>query len=209
IYNPILKETYHSTHGAVTESKHVFLKEGMEYFLSKYPTLKKISIIEVGFGTGLNAMLTLARALEINIDIFYVTLEPFPISTKLIKALNYQSLFRKADWHYFETIHNTPWEAENKIAPHFTFVKSKTNLENFTTQSKFDLVYFDAFAPRKQPELWEVDALRHAVTPLKPLGVLVTYSAMGAFKRNLKALGMHIESIPGPPGKREMTRAIK
>ncbi|MBT29523.1 MAG: methyltransferase [Thalassobius sp.] len=209
LFNEALNETYHSTHGALTESQHVFIKEGLSYYSDKNPDKKKISILEIGFGTGLNAMLTLQAAIEKNLEIFYYTLEPYPVETEVIEKLNYKSLFEETYQPYYNQLHELPWEVENKVVDNFSIVKTTTGLENLSFSEQFDLVYFDAFAPRKQPELWEVASLKNAITPLKAKGVLVTYCAMGAFKRNLKSLDVLVESIPGPPGKREMTRAIK
>ncbi|UZR95996.1 tRNA (5-methylaminomethyl-2-thiouridine)(34)-methyltransferase MnmD [Chondrinema litorale] len=209
LFNEALNETYHSTHGALTESKHVFIKEGLSYYSEKKPDQKKISILEIGFGTGLNAMLTLQAAIEKDLEVFYYTLEPYPVETEVIEKLNYKSLFELTYQPYYNQLHELPWEVENKVVENFSIVKTTTGLENLSFSEQFDLVYFDAFAPRKQPELWEVESLQNAITSLKTKGVLVTYCAMGVFKRNLKSLEMTVESIPGPPGKREMTRGIK
>ena len=209
LYNEDLDETYHSTHGALTESKHVFIKEGLDYYRVKNPKQTSIAILEIGFGTGLNAILTLQAAIENKIKIDYYTLEPFPLNTEIIKKLDYKSLFDGPYQSYYDQLHQLPWVAENTIASYFKIIKSTTSLQDFSSDKEFDLVYFDAFAPRKQPELWELNSIQNSVKFLKEKGVLVTYCAMGAFKRNLKALNMLVESIPGPPGKREMTRGIK
>ncbi len=208
LYNKALDETYHSTHGALTESQHVFIKEGLQFKLDTLNT-KEISILEVGFGTGLNALLTCLEAEKTQIKIYYHTLEPYPVDAELLDSLNYTLNLPQKAKAIFNDLHQATWEERHSITPFLDLHKLQATLESFRERNKFDVVYFDAFAPRKQPELWENAALSCATNSLKQHGVFVTYSAMGALKRNLKALGLEVSSISGPPGKREMTRGIK
>ncbi|MEN7546601.1 tRNA (5-methylaminomethyl-2-thiouridine)(34)-methyltransferase MnmD [Rapidithrix thailandica] len=208
LYNKNLDETYHSSHGAITESRHVFLKEGIEFFLQRQP--KKISVLEVGFGTGLNALLTLEFAKKHSIEMKYVTLEPFPVSESLVKELNYPEYFESEELRQaFYQLHELPWDKEHSPESNFYFKKVNAPLLEYSEEGCFDVVYYDAFAPRKQPEMWELDNLQKTFDLCNPQGILVTYCSNGQFKRNLKAVGYKVEGIPGPPGKREMTRAYK
>jgi len=208
LYNAVLDETYHSTHGALTESLHVFIKEGLHHYLAQKKSIV-LNILEVGFGTGLNALLTCLEAEKLKIQINYHSLEPFPVDIALLPQLNYTNALVENSQQLFSALHASVWEQPVQIIPDFILTKSKVSLTAFKSSQEFDIVYFDAFAPRKQPELWEREAIEKVITPLRNEGVFVTYSAMGALKRNLKSLDMLVESIPGPPGKREMTRAIK
>ena len=208
LYNAVLDETYHSTHGALTESLHVFIKEGLHYYLAQKKPIV-LNILEVGFGTGLNALLTCLEAEKLKIQVNYHSLEPYPIDVALLSHLNYTTSLAENSKQIFEQLHASEWERPVQITRDFTLNKSKTSLTAFKSLQVFDIAYFDAFAPRKQPELWEKDALEKVIMLLKAEGIFVTYSAMGALKRNLKSLDMLVESIPGPPGKREMTRGIK
>ena len=209
LYNEQLNETYHSTHGALTESRHVFIRHGLDYL--KNLGKKRISILEVGFGTGLNALLVQEYCENIGqVDIEYVTLEPYPVSPDILAELNYHKLIgdrvSKSD---FEKLHNCSWADRHKLTSNFTFSKYLTTLQKFETNQLFDLVFYDAFAPGKQSEMWQIDTLKRAVDLMCNEAVLVTYCAKGQFKRDLKGLGLDVESLPGPPGKHEMVRAIK
>lgn len=206
LYNPQLDETYHSSHGAITESRHVFIQEGLDFIHSGQ---EEINILEVGFGTGLNAILTLEKAEAIKTKINYVTLELYPLEMKLIDELNYKSYFPNTLQEKYEVLHKADWAKAVEVTPNFTLTKLETSLENYETEQLFDLVYFDAFGPRKQPEMWTADFLAQATKPMKKGGTLVTYCAMGQFRRDLKSLGLAVEKVPGPPGKREMTRGVK
>ena len=210
LFVPALNETYHSFHGAIRESKHVFIKEGLAYWLSTHPGVQA-RILEVGFGTGLNALLTLDYARSHSVDVLYHTLEPYPLKEELVKLLNYAALLQsQAPEGDFEALHSAPWEAPVEIAPHFTIQKHKCRLENFVAEAEsFDIVYFDAFAPNKQAELWSIEVLKKIFEVLAPNGAMVTYCAKGQLKRDLKALGFAVETLPGPPGKKEMVRAVK
>jgi Uncharacterized conserved protein len=199
--NKQLNETYHSTHGAVQESLHVFIKNGLEYYWQKQQ-VKDISILEVGFGTGLNALLTLQYAAQNNLRLRYTSLEPFPLPPDVWSKLNY----RERDQHHFTALHEAGWGKEISLTPEFTILKLKASLQEVHLNDIYDVVYFDAFAPSIQPELWAYEILEKVTTPLKEEGVFVTYSARGQLKRDLKALGLNVETLPGPPGKNEMVR---
>ncbi|MDW7690228.1 tRNA (5-methylaminomethyl-2-thiouridine)(34)-methyltransferase MnmD [Flammeovirgaceae bacterium SG7u.111] len=208
LYHEDLDETYHSGHGAYTESQFVFIDKGLNYLLErKQPS--KLTILEIGFGTGLNAILTIVKAMELKQEITFISLEPFPLSDELIQSLNYKKFLPEKVHAHFDEIHLAPWEEEVQILPNFTLKKLKLGLENFTTSSAIDLVYFDAFAPSKQPEMWTVDYLKKTVDVMGENSLFVTYCAQGQFRRNLISLGLEAEKTPGPPGKREMVRAVK
>lgn len=209
---PDLHETYHSTHGAITESKYVFLEKGLKYFLSLNPAVKTVRILEIGFGTGLNVWLTALENFEAEeLVIQYTTLEKYPLSMEVIEKLNYPALHdHKKSKETFQKLHQVGWEIEQLIHPKFTLLKQEIDIEIFEAQPAFfDLIYFDAFAPSKQPEMWGLPILQKMNLLLSIGGILVTYCAQGQFKRDLKAAGFDIEALAGPPGKKEMTRGIK
>jgi tRNA U34 5-methylaminomethyl-2-thiouridine-forming methyltransferase MnmC len=210
LLNTDLNETYHSTHGAVQESQHVFIKNGLDFFIEQN-TPDEINILEVGFGTGLNALLSLKQVQDSKIKIHYTSLEAFPILIETADQLSYPTdvLFQQSK-ELFMALHEAVWNEPVSILPNFTLEKRKITLQESSFRpSEFDLVYFDAFAPNKQPEMWELSTLRKVVQAIKPKGVFVTYCAKGQLKRDLKSFGMIIETLPGPPGKREMVRALK
>lgn len=206
IYLPELDEHYHSTHGAIQESKHVFIQEGL-FFLTKHGKTE-ISIFEVGFGTGLNALLSLIEAGKSGLHITYYALEKTPVSPELIWQLNYPEMLG-AEGEEFREIHESPWQEAVPITPHFTLFKIKGTLQDYEASMPVDLVFYDAFGPRAQQEMWTAELLQKTVSWLTPKGVWVSYCAKGQVKRDLKAAGLVVESIPGPPGKREMTRGQK
>ena len=207
LLNTTLDETYHSRHGALQESKYVFIKHGLEFFVEKSGA-KQVSIFEVGFGTGLNAWLTLQAARALNISISYTTLETFPLPKSVWPSLNYAE--GSAFENDFVELHEAAWNKEVALATDFTICKVEQRLQDFDAGGKlFDIIYFDAFAPNKQPELWEAPVLKKVVSTLNNTGVFVTYCAKGQLKRDLKSFGLMVESLPGPPGKREMVRALK
>lgn len=197
--------TYHSKHGAITESNVVFINAGLNYFYNK--GAKNISIFEMGFGTGLNAFLSCLWAAQNQISLHYYTVETFPVSTHIVNSLNYPDILGHSE--VFHKIHSTNWEQKHLISPYFELRKYNVSLEEFHPECFFDVIFYDAFGPASQPHLWEIPILTKMHKILYQEGILVTYCAQGAFKRNLKDIGFRIENIPGPPGKREMTRAIK
>jgi tRNA U34 5-methylaminomethyl-2-thiouridine-forming methyltransferase MnmC len=202
LYIPSMDETYHSRNGAISESKHVFLKEGMNR------TTGNVKILEVGFGTGLNALLTAQHAEKTNRKVYYHTLEPFQVPFDLIEKIGYGEL--SEDSTLFTQLHEAEWETKTKINEQFTLLKTTQKLEYINLADEmYDVIYFDAFAPKKQPELWNKEIFMKLYTATTPGGVLTTYSAAGQLKRDLKAAGYTIENPPGANGKREMTVAIK
>ncbi|MBO3699214.1 tRNA (5-methylaminomethyl-2-thiouridine)(34)-methyltransferase MnmD [Roseivirga sp. E12] len=208
LYNESLNETYHSTHGALTESQYVFIKQGLDLLVERGD--KKISIFEVGFGTGLNALLVQKYAHEhTDLDISFTTLEPFPLSSKLISELRYETLIDGVVQSDFEKLHNCSWRVEHQVLENFIFTKYNSTLEEFDTNEKVNLVFYDAFAPSKQAEMWEKALLSKVCALLSDGGVFVTYCARGQLKRDLNSLGLMVETLPGPPGKKEMVRAVK
>ncbi|MCC7244164.1 MAG: tRNA (5-methylaminomethyl-2-thiouridine)(34)-methyltransferase MnmD [Saprospiraceae bacterium] len=197
--------TYHSTHGAITESEHVFIAAGLQHQTTR---LRQISILETGFGTGLNAFMTWLEAEKSQIQVSYTALEIFPVTAETAGALNYPEMLgcpeRIPD---FMRLHTADWEIPHSFSPYFELTKRRMSIEHFEEESAFDVVYFDAFAPQAQPELWTPEVFGRMFRSLRPEGVLVTYCAQGEFKRSLKKAGFTVERLPGPPGKREMTRA--
>ncbi|MHC2990844.1 SAM-dependent methyltransferase [Pontibacter sp. HJ8] len=208
LYVPALNEHYHSVHGALQESQHVFIKHGLEHVLD---LRKDIKILEVGFGTGLNAILTYPFALAHKAFIQYDTLEKYPLEAGVVEQLHFDKVILNPELQdVFEQMHKAPWNEPVDIIPYFTLQKIHETLEEFVApQAYYDLIYFDAFAPEKQPELWSDEMFRKLYNATRPGGVLVTYCAKGSFKRSLKAAGFEVEALPGPPGKREMTRGLK
>ncbi|MFN8416325.1 MAG: tRNA (5-methylaminomethyl-2-thiouridine)(34)-methyltransferase MnmD [Cytophagaceae bacterium] len=205
LYNPKLNETYHSTHGALNESKYVYIEKG----LAEIPSKEIISVIEIGFGTGLNTLLTLLWAKEHQQKIHYHTLEPYPLSLELIQQLNYAELLN-ADKADFLRLHQVSWGDIHEINEYFSFIKTNQKVEDTVLKkATYDICYFDAFAPNKQQEMWEVQNFEKIFETLHSSGKLVTYCAQGVFKRTLKAAGFKVESLPGPPYKKEMTRGVK
>jgi len=203
------KESYHSRHGALKESLHVFINAGL-----KASKKDHLQILEVGLGTGLNAWLTVLENEKLGKTIDFTGIEPYPISLEMAQSLNYPNVLfnQKAEEEQissFHKIHEFEWETPMTFNEKFTFTKSKTTLENFSTEKKFDLIYFDAFAPNAQPELWTDAIFQQLFDLMAPEGLMVTYCAKGSVKRSLKAIGFTVETLEGPPGKREMTRAVK
>lgn len=199
--------TYHSKFGAMTESAHVFIAAGLRY---KAVVQQEIAILETGFGSGLNAFMTWLEAERRNLKINYLGLETFPISVPEAASLDYPSALGCPDREAgFIALHECDWGIEHTLSEHFLFEKRQTRIEAFSQPAAFDLIYFDAFAPQAQPELWTEEVFARMYESLRPEGVLVTYCAQGHFKRTLKKTGFTVERLQGPPGKREMTRASR
>jgi len=198
---------YHSLHGAVQESMHVFIKAGLTPLLPKSSAMR---IFEMGFGTGLNALLSLKKALEGGGYIYYTAVELYPLTPPEYTTLNYCSLLQQPGLQpYFIQMHSAPWDDVIFIHPMFTLHKIKASLTSITLQEEFDLIFFDAFAPEDQPELWTEAIFAKMYAMLADSGVLVTYSAKGSVRRALMTAGFIVEKLPGPPGKREIIRAVK
>jgi tRNA U34 5-methylaminomethyl-2-thiouridine-forming methyltransferase MnmC len=209
LYHEGLKETYHSFHGALQESLHVFIEKGLRFWRNKSGLPKEVSIFEVGFGTGLNALLAAQFAIENEVKINFTSLEPFPLALNIINQLNYAQLIDHDKFKtVFEELHAAAWEKAVEINPYFSIHKVKSKLEDFQTDDKFDVLFFDAFAPNKQAELWTADLMARCYNLLKESGVFTTYSAKGQLKRDLKSVGFEVETLPGPPGKKEMVRGV-
>lgn len=206
LLNTELQETYHSTHGAMQESKHVFIRHGMEHALASGK--KELSVFEVGFGTGLNAWLTLRHGMTLPVKIKYTTVESFPLVESVWSGLNYADNSDAIE--IFKKLHRCEWNNPVSIQPDFEIHKINSTIQEFRVRTDaFDVIYFDAFAPNKQPEMWEPFVLDKIVSSMRSGAIFVTYCAKGQVKRNLKNLGLTVETLPGPPGKREMTRAVK
>lgn len=200
LYLPEFDETYHSRHGAVQESLHVFIENGL-----KTVSKENIKILEFGFGTGLNALMTLINSKEKYIG--YTGIEKFPLDITLLNQLNYAK--SEEELVLFEKIHLADWNKKVVITDDFTLEQIKSDFIRFQSDEKFDIIYFDAFAPRVQPELWTKEIFEKTFRLLSKEGILVTYCAKGSVKRTLKEVGFKVISLPGPPGKREMTKAVK
>jgi tRNA U34 5-methylaminomethyl-2-thiouridine-forming methyltransferase MnmC len=198
-------EHYHSKHGAVNEACHVFIDNGLAL-----SSRKEVDILEVGFGTGLNALITLHEAHNRKLTIRYTGVEAFPVSLEEIAGLNYpEELDLLPLKDSYEAMHRCPWEVAIEVAPGFTLTKQQKDFREIGDQTEYDLVYFDAFGPRVQPELWTTEIFRQMFNALKDQGVLVTYSAKGSVRRAMQEVGFEVERLPGPPGKREMLRGRK
>jgi len=198
--------TYHSIHGALQETETVFINAALRY---KAETQQDLSILGIGFGTGLNAFMTYLAAKQEGLKIDYLGVEAYPIDMKTVAQLNYATLLDAATeqeaFLQLHASHNT----KVALSPDFSFCKQVCTFQELDFTEQFDIVYYDAFAPNAQPELWETELLSKMYQALKPTGVLTTYCAKGAFKRALKSVGFTVEGLPGPIGKREMTRALK
>jgi tRNA U34 5-methylaminomethyl-2-thiouridine-forming methyltransferase MnmC len=216
LFNPGIGETYHSGFGAVNESMHVFILAGLHFIRERERHLR---ILEVGLGTGLNCLLTLKEAEKSRLKIEYTAIEPFPPDDELINQLNYQSIICEslpdqviragAATDIFSRIHSDDWDKLNKVTDHFSLKKIRTTFQDFSiTSPTFNLVYFDAFSPAAQPELWTEEIFRKMAGMMLKGGVLVTYSAKGQVRRNMQAAGFKVERLPGPTGKREMLRGV-
>lgn len=202
-------EHYHSIHGAIQEANHVFIKHGLLFFVETFPQTNPINILEIGFGTGLNAFITLLEAEKLKRSIHYLGVEGFPISTDELKALNYPEEIAPGRSNEFEKLHAIAWEEQHNVHPDFSLHKRHQLFDQIEDVEQFDVIYFDAFGARVQPELWTVSIFKKMYDALKPGGILVTYSAKGSVRRAMLEVGFAVEKLPGPPGKREMLRASK
>lgn len=202
---PELNETYHSTFGAIQEAKHVFIKNGLSLFGDK-----PVSILEIGFGTGLNAFITFLEALKINQHINYVGVEAFPVELDIIQDLNYVSELNASDYNaIFNQMHESSWDEKIAYSNSFYLTKRKQKFKDISEKTKYDLIYFDAFGFDVQPELWNEEIFQKMFEALLPNGVLVTYACRSSIKRAMLSAGFSVEKLTGAPGKREMLRAIK
>ncbi|MDD4141478.1 MAG: tRNA (5-methylaminomethyl-2-thiouridine)(34)-methyltransferase MnmD [Bacteroidales bacterium] len=212
LYVPELDETYHSVNGAIQESNHIFINLGLRPCLE---IKEECTVFEMGFGTGLNALLTLIETEKYAKHVEYISIEKFPLEQDVVTSLNYARLLNVSE-DMFLQLHECPWGEHIRISDYFTLSKiygDLTSLSNqnvlFPNENSVDTVYFDAFSPSRQPELWSENVLQLMYNILKPEGTLVTYCAKNSFKKELKQLNFIVETLPGPPGKREITRAHK
>ncbi|GAB5539390.1 MAG: tRNA (5-methylaminomethyl-2-thiouridine)(34)-methyltransferase MnmD [Salibacteraceae bacterium] len=200
---PDIKEHYHSHKGAVQESEHVFIRMG----LNALGKSANVSILEVGFGTGLNALLTALNMGDRSIH--YTGLEPYPLKPELLSQLNYPEVIGGNDTaSLFDAIHSVPYNEPQTIKDSFILEKRQCVLQSFDTKVQFDLIYYDAFAPHAQPELWYPSIWTQLRGLMKQNALLVTYCAKGQVRRDMQSVGLEVDRLPGPPGKREMLRAI-
>ncbi|SHK57250.1 tRNA U34 5-methylaminomethyl-2-thiouridine-forming methyltransferase MnmC [Reichenbachiella agariperforans] len=208
---PEMNETYHSTHGAITEAQYVFLEKGLAHYRERNPDQQVIRVLEIGFGTGLNAWLTALETNKSMESLVYTSLEKYPLAKEVTDQLNYVGqLGDENGQEVFDRVHAVAWNEQQKITELFSLIKVETDVFQFEVEEAvYDLIFFDAFAPSKQPEMWSPEVLAKMYQGLAQNGVLVTYCAQGQFKRDIKSAGFEIEELPGPPGKKEMTRATK
>jgi tRNA U34 5-methylaminomethyl-2-thiouridine-forming methyltransferase MnmC len=198
-------EHYHSKHGAIREAYHVFVDQGLAV-VSK----NTISILEIGFGTGLNALITLLESNTRRLEINYTGVEKFPLVSAELDQLNYITELKAEECReFFMQMHAAAWEVETQITPYFRLCKQQKDFRDIKDMEAYDLVYFDAFGARVQPELWTEEIFRAMFNAMKDDGILVTYAAKGSVRRAMQAVGFQVARLPGPPGKREMLRAVK
>ena len=203
LYIPEWDEHYHSKFGALEESNHLFINYGL-----KEVGKKALKVLEIGFGTGLNAFLTCVVARDCGYNIYYETIEKYPLKEHELAMLDYSSLNNGKDAQLFQKMHHSPWEREVLLVEGFQLIKRKLDLLDFKTNLKYDVIYFDAFAPDLQPELWTEHVFSQLFAYMEKGGVLVTYSTKGTVRRALISAGFHVEKIPGPKGgKKENLRA--
>ncbi|MGY8915184.1 MAG: tRNA (5-methylaminomethyl-2-thiouridine)(34)-methyltransferase MnmD [Flavobacteriales bacterium] len=198
-------EQYHSKHGAVQEAYHVFIKHGLSLFENR-----KLSILEIGFGTGLNALITWKESKKYNLEVTYTGVEAYPVTKDEVEQLDYINELNAQNLASgFDKMHDAPWEQPIKLTNCFTIHKQQKDFMDIVDKNEYDLIYFDAFGARVQPELWTETLFQKMFNALSINGVLVTYAAKGSVRRAMQAVGFKVERLPGPPGKREMLRAMK
>ena len=207
LFNPVVGEHYHSRHGALQESKHVFLESGLKFFLKDES--KKVSILEVGFGTGLNFLVSAEYCNSEKFDLDYTGIEAYPLDTDLIGSTEYDAYLSPELWKAFTLNYQQALKEEIKLSPFCELHIACTKLLEFQSVKSFDVIYFDAFSAIHQPEMWNEESLSHICSFLRSGGVFVTYAITGDLKRTMKGLGFSIEKVSGAPGKREMLRAVK
>ncbi len=206
IHLPDWNEQYHSKHGAIQEAYHVFIEKGLRHLSH----LNQISILEMGFGTGLNCFISYLETASKDLSICYHGIEAYPVKDDEIRQLNYSETLENTNHSViFENMHRLSWDENHTLAPNFSLIKRQHFFHEVNDVEDFDLIYFDAFGPRVQPELWTEDIFRKMFRALKPGGCLVTYSAKGSVRRAMQAVGFEVERLDGPPGKREMLRGMR
>jgi len=200
-------ETYHSRFGAIEESRHIYIEAGLKHYLKNH-NRGHINILEIGFGTGLNALLTCLYSIENQLNIYYEAIELFPLTDEEYRVLNYPYLAGDKGM-IFPLLHQSPWETENKINEYFSIKKVKAGFTEYHSAGQYEIIYYDPFSPASQPGLWTPEILQKTYHLLGPGGLLVTYCSKGEVRRNLLSAGFEVEKIPGPKGKREIIRARK
>lgn len=204
IYLPEWNESYHSKHGAIQEAYHVFIKNGLSLFEGQ-----SISILEIGFGTGLNCFITSLEARKINQRIDYIGVEAYPVAFDEAIQMNYPNEIDASASGFFEQLHRCEWEQPSQLADNFTLTKRQQFFQDIKDEDAFDLIYFDAFGFRVQPELWSEEIFAAMFKALKANGVLVTYACRTSIRNAMLSAGFSVKKLPGAPGKREMLRATK
>ena len=205
LFVPELDEHYHSVKGALTESEHIFINMGLNHSSATEP-----HVLEIGFGTGLNAFLSLLEAEKTERKVHFTTIERYPLDIETVRNMNYPEQVAPDYKTKYETLHKAPWETDVPITPFFTLHKIENDFTKFQFPTGYDVIYFDAFAPEKQPEMWSQDLFNQLYRILNPGGILTTYCAKGVIRRMLQTAGFTVERLPGPPGgKREILRATK
>ena len=205
LFVPELDEHYHSVKGALTESEHIFINMGLKHSAAVQPR-----VLEIGFGTGLNAFLSLLAAEETQRKVHFTTIERFPLDIETIRSMNYPDQVAPERAKEYEALHTAPWNVDAPITPFFTLHKLEADFTHYEFPKGYDVIYFDAFAPEKQPEMWSQELFNNLYNVLNTSGILTTYCAKGVIRRMLQAAGFTVERLPGPPGgKREILRATK
>jgi tRNA U34 5-methylaminomethyl-2-thiouridine-forming methyltransferase MnmC len=207
LYVSEINETYHSAYGAMAESEFVYISNGYQFCKG----IREINIFEIGFGTGLNCLLTALEAERKRILTCYYTIEKYPLSQETVKSLNYPQLTGEIGAEIFEKLHSAPWEKSVSITPWFNLKKIRDDVLTceFSRFPSFNLVYFDAFSPEKQPEMWNPELFGRLFEKMRSGAVFITYCAKGSVRRDLIRTGLEIERLPGPKGKREIMRGLK
>jgi tRNA U34 5-methylaminomethyl-2-thiouridine-forming methyltransferase MnmC len=204
LFSPEFNEHYHSTYGALNESMQIYIENGLKYCKNK-----TLSIFELGFGTGLNAILTYIENKKLNLTIKYNAIELLPVKSEIISELNYSSFLLKEELFIFNKMHNSNWNTKIRLSENFILHKISDDFENYVLNEKYDLVFFDAFSPDTQPNLWSKEIFLKLFNSLNSNGILTTYSSKGIVKQNLKNAGFSVSRLPGPNGKRHVLRAEK
>lgn len=209
LFHEVLGELYHSRHGAWTESRHIFIANALIPYLERSPSSGEIKVFEMGFGSGLNAVLTAETAREYRRKILFTSIELYPVAPEVIEKMEYP-FEEEITLSEFYKIHRTAWGRPEKISEYFTLHKIQGSFpEDISASEFFDLIYYDAFAPGAQPALWEEETMKHCFRMLKPGGIWISFSSKGSVQRNLRNAGFEVTKLPGPPGKREITLAGK
>ena len=204
LYVPELNEHYHSVHGAIQESEFIFINNGFDKCKAD-----PVKILEIGFGTGLNAFLTALKSCTSKRKVHYTSVEKFPLPEKITGLLNYHKFKGNDTREIFTRLHCSPWNSEVSICENFILKKIESDLREFYPEDFFDIIYFDAFGPDKQPEMWSSEVFKKIADCTNEKGIFITYSAKGEVKRNLRSNGFTVTMLPGPPGKRQIIRADK